>query len=1209
MPPLSIRFQIVSVATTAHERTRIQLCGRLSVEIDRVQFASALRGRQVPLLLAYLVINRERAVGREELIDALWPQRAPVSQDAALRTLLSRVRTGLPPAVLSGRDELQLKLPEPAWVDLEAASRGLERARQALAGGEARAAWALAQVPLNITARGLLPGAQADWIEPHRRELHDVRLGALELLGRTGLRLGGGQLASAERAARSVIGLEPYRESAHLLLMQALAAQGNVPEALQAFERLRMLLREELGSTPSAQALSLHQRLLRGGGDVGSRPLAGEDPPDPSASRLALPPELAQRSARALVGRHQELAALQELWLGAQGGQRRPTEPRPLVVLLAGEPGVGKTRLMAELARMAYEAGAIVLAGRSPEESLTSYQPFIEAIRHYAAGSPVTELRNVAREHGPELARLIPELHRRLPELAPAPAGEPETERYRLFEAVVGLLTEIARAEPVLLVLDDLHWADRPTLLLLRHLARASASTPLLVLGSYRASELTADGLGETLSALRREDALTRIALDGLSESETAELIRAQAGAVPAAPLVRAVYAETEGSPLFVGEIVRQLCEQGVSIETAGAPELAAAGLPEGVREAIARRLARLDPGVIELLRTAAVIGRDFEARLLEEVVGPEADGFLAALERAIAASLLDEDPRHPGRYSFSHALIRETLYGGMSEPRRRRLHRSVGEALERRAAPPQQGERRQGEPRDLPALALHLTRAAGPQDAEKAIGYAMRAAEWATERLAHEEAAFHLERALEVQERLRPQDRARRLELLVALGEARVRAGERPLAWGTFREAAALASELSDDTALARSAIGASRRYVQPPGVVDEELIELLERALGRTRSERSVLRVALMARLCGALYYSERRARITQLAEQATTLAEELAQPLAYALAAAARRRANWDPARLEQRIADSTELLTRGREAGELELILQGHAWLVLDLLEQGNSEAVDAQIDAFSTGAEQLRQPLFLWNAAVWRAMRALLAGRLDEADRLAAEALSMGSHGENVTAPQYYAVQLLAIRREQRRMAELEGPARQLVATNPDRGAWRAGLMTLLWETGRPQEAAAELEHLARAGFEDIRRDGDWLTAITLLADGAAELGDRERAERLYELLLPYRSGNVVIGIATVCLGAAARHLGRLALTVGWREEAVAHLREAVIANTALRTPLYLAHAQLDLARALGAGEEAEGLAQAAAQAAARLDLPAVAERARQLRLG
>ena len=198
------RYVSITLPDLVHvgERTRIQLCGRLSVELDGVELVGSLRGKQVPLLLAYLVLNRDRPVGRDELIDALWPEQAPRSQDAAMRTLLSRLRSALGSDVLAGRDELGLELPEPAWVDVEAAASEVARAQRALDGNDARAAWALAQVPLNIASRGLLPGTQATWLEPRRRELADVRLQALEVIGRAGLSLGGTQVASVERAAR-----------------------------------------------------------------------------------------------------------------------------------------------------------------------------------------------------------------------------------------------------------------------------------------------------------------------------------------------------------------------------------------------------------------------------------------------------------------------------------------------------------------------------------------------------------------------------------------------------------------------------------------------------------------------------------------------------------------------------------------------------------------------------------------------------------------------------------------------------------------------------------------------------------------------------------------------------------------------------------------------------------------------------------------------
>ena len=351
---------------------------------------------------------------------------------------------------------------------------------------------------------------------------------------------------------------------------------------------------------------------------------------------------------------------------------------------------------------------------------------------------------------------------------------------------------------------------------------------------------------------------------------------------------------------------------------------------------------------------------------------------------------------------------------------------------------------------------------------------------------LAHEDAAGHYARALEVQERFLPEDTPRRCELLLALGEARVRSGERPLAWAAFREAATLAVRLGDRDTVARAAIGASTRYIQPPGVIDEELISLLEQALELIGDEHSVVRVRLLARLCGALYYSPRRAEMRTIAAEATAIAEEVALPEARALAAAARRRAFWGPAYLDQRLSDSTELLTLAREAGDLELELQGHAWLVVDLLEHGYWGAVDAQIEAFTAGAERLRQPLYVWNAAVWRAMRALLEGRLEQADRLAAEALAIGSHAETVTAPQYYAIQLLGIRQEQGRMGELEVPGEGArgVESSPSRVA-RGARGAAREKAIAYEEAQREVDALAAQDFEDIPQDGDWLIAMTL----------------------------------------------------------------------------------------------------------------------------
>jgi hypothetical protein len=392
---------------------------------------------------------------------------------------------------------------------------------------------------------------------------------------------------------------------------------------------------------------------------------------------------------------------------------------------------------------------------------------------------------------------------------------------------------------------------------------------------------------------------------------------------------------------------------------------------------------------------------------------------------------------------------------------------------------------------------------------------------------------------------------------------------------------------------------------------VVDTELIAMIERAL-ELEPDRTPLRVRLLACLCGAIYYSPDRDRMQELSQEATEIANELDDPEARAYACGARRRVLWDAPHLRDRLETSTEMLTLARQIGNLELQLQAHAWLVVDLLEQGDLDAVDAQMEAFATGAERLRQPLFEWTSLLWQTMRALLAGSLEDADQLAAEALAAGGPGDPITASQYYAIQLLAIRRDQGRMAELEPAARQLVRENPDRPAWRAALANLLCEDGRLSEAREEFERLAAHDFEDVPKDLDWMIAMVLLSDVCADLGDGERAALLYDRLEPYAAVNVVIGLAAACLGSAASFLGKLAATMGRDDLAVEHFERALTANRALRAPVCLARTEVDYARALSgspAHPRTDELVSAAARTAEELGAGSVTRKIAELSVG
>jgi DNA-binding SARP family transcriptional activator len=466
--PFGQRFRIVSKMPTALGETRIQLCGRLKADVEGRHVTPALRGRQGRVLLAYLVLNRGRPVGRDELIAALWPQTPPADPAAALRTQLSRLRGALGTESLAGRDAVELQLPDATWVDIEAAENAIEASEAALAASEWKQAWAHANVALNISSRPFLAGFDAPWVEEVRRELAELQTRARESLARAGIGLGGSELAGAERSARELVRTVPFRESGYVLLMRALVASGNTAEALRAYERLRKVLREELGTAPGAEIQALHRRLLTGR-EVGEGVDEELDPQTGGATRaplqsgrdLPLPTWLVPARRSPFVGRSGEIGRLGDLWEEAAAGHRQ-------IVLVGGDPGMGKTRLATEFAQGVHDAsGALVLYGRADEHGTLSYQPFVEALRHWAINSSADELENSLGRYAGVLARLVPEITIRLS--VPQMTEEGELARDRLFDSVTATLSAIAASRPTLLVIDDLHWADQGSLLMFRY--------------------------------------------------------------------------------------------------------------------------------------------------------------------------------------------------------------------------------------------------------------------------------------------------------------------------------------------------------------------------------------------------------------------------------------------------------------------------------------------------------------------------------------------------------------------------------------------------------------------------------------------------------------------------------------------------------------------------------------------------------------------
>ncbi len=476
------------------------------------------------------------------------------------------------------------------------------------------------------------------------------------------------------------------------------------------------------------------------------------------ARRIALPLGLRADDSAPLIGRETQLAELRGRWQEARAGRQG-------VVVLAGEPGIGKTRLAAEFCCRAYAEGAVVLLGRCHEDSLAPYQPVVEALRHYVSETPLDQLRLQIGAHRAPLATLLPELGDSGAQSASPSAPAPEREQFVLFDAVASLLRAAAEERPLILALDDLHWADATTLALLRHVLRATERAPLLVVATYRETEIDqAHPLAPVLAELRRARVLTSLVLAGLDTAEVAMLIASRAGRSAPAAFARSIADRTEGNPFFVEELLRD-----VRVSDDWDAALARIEVPQSVKDVLLRRLRRLEDSCRRLLTIAAVAGREFSLEVIERVAGVDAEEVAESLEHAIAAHIVDE-AASLGRYSFAHGLIRETIYEQLSRTRRAQLHRLVGEAMESDVGPTPD--------RLASELAYHFS-AAG--DAAKAYEYHALAAAGAQRVFAVQPALVHYTAALKAGAALglgADRDPALR-RLLLQRGSLRWRTGE----------------------------------------------------------------------------------------------------------------------------------------------------------------------------------------------------------------------------------------------------------------------------------------------------------------------------------------------------------------------------------------------------------------------------------------------
>jgi DNA-binding SARP family transcriptional activator len=1108
-----------------------------------------LRGTKQRALLAILLLHANEALSSTRLIDDLWGELAPPTALKALQVHVWRLRRSLADGERDGAGDLIATRPggyeirlRPGQLDLHRFEELRGEARRALRRRELeRASDTLRQALALWRGAPLAEFAAEPFAGAEIARLEDLRVAALQERIDVDLELGRhGQLASE---LELLIQDHPLRERLREQLMLALYGFGRQAEALAVYRDIRRVLSDELGLEPGTGLQRLQQAILAHDPSL--------DPVPALQTRQQTPPDARPRAADAFIGRRRELGEL-------LAALERALRGEGALLLLSGEPGIGKTRLASEFASRASERGALVLWGRCWEAGgAPAYWPWLQSLQHYVRERDARSLRaelglgaaDVARIV-PDVADLLPDVAELLPDLSSSPPVEPDGTRFRLFDSVASFVRRASRGRALLFVLDDLHAADASSLLLLRFLALEVAHMRTLLVGTYRDTELGLDHpLMGTLAEVAREPATRQLTLSGLSRSDVGRFIQARAEVVASETLVDAVHDQTGGNPLFVREIVALVASGGKVGETS-----------QGVRAVIARRLQDLSERCRRALSLASILGREFDLGALASLSGRSRGEIFESLEEAIARGVVDEAPGVPSRLRFSHALVRDAIYDDMGAVERMRLHRRAGAVLASLYA-------HDADPH-LAELAHHYVQAVPVGDPDEAIDYAARAARRAARLLAYEEAARLYRLALQVLPLDEPAHEPVRCELLLELGEAEFRAGDSSRAKESLLQAAEIARRRQLDSSLARAALGYGGRLPGARAMGDEQVTELLQEALVALQPGDSIARVELMARLAGALRDRPSREPAASLSLEAVHMARRIGDPRTLAYALDGRYAAVWWPENPAQRLTIAGDLTTLAHEVGDNERAVHGHHYRLVALTELGEIPAARAELDKMERLAAELRQPAQLWLATADRAAFALLSGRLAEAEDLIARAHRIGRGAQQAEPELTYRTQLFLLRRHQGRTAEVRDVIERSVDEFPMRPLFRALLADVAVQDGDQTRARRTLADAAADNFEAFPPDNEWLVSLSVLGEVAAHVAAGEHAEALYGLLEPHAARHA-LNFAEISTGAVARTLGLLCAALGDRDDAERHFQHALELNASMIALPWLAHTEYD----------------------------------------
>jgi len=851
-----------------------------------------------------------------------------------------------------------------------------------------------------------------------------------------------------------------------------------------------------------------------------------------TATRIPLPTRI-ELPTSSFVGRGEELHVINAAWSRVSAGSARE------IVLVAGEAGLGKTTLVARAAREAFDQGATVLFGHCEEDLVTPYQLFAETLRHYVTHAPEDELLAHVAEHGSELVRLVPALTGRIRDLPPTKATDAESERSLLFAAVVGILSAASAERPLVLLLDDIQWADKGSLLLLRHLGLNDRPMRLLVLATYRDNEVSA--LLDTLAALHRQTGVSRVELKGLDDGEVLQCVKAIVGDSiddAALDLARAVHSETDGNPFFVTELVRHLTEIGAISQdgrwgAAGSADKLT--LPDSVREVIGARVARLGAECGRVLGLAAIIGRDFDFDLLARASKLEEGALLDTLDRAMEAALIHELAEGVGRYSFAHGLIQHAVYQEFGATRRAVAHRIVAHALDDLCG--QRPGLRIGE------LARHWCFAPQRDDAPKAIAFAYQAGSAALSALAPADAIDYFASATALIREHGVSDPTMELDLAVGLGTAQRQTGDAAFR-DTLLAAGKRAAELGDTERLVRAALANDRGWHSTTGAVDAEKVAQLELALERLPADVPD-RALVLGTLCAELAFGSTLDHRRALADEALTIAEASGDDailvrtlnhMAFSLTL---------PSLLESSMRWTADALTRAERLGDPMQLYFAAMYRATAAVRACDITEADRCYAIAGTLVRQLGLPPLRWEYTFHMAKRAQLAGDLAEAERLAGEAATIGASCGQPDTQTFFGVQLAAVSWMRGSMGDLAPLLEMMMQANPGLPTIRASLAMAYAQAERFEDASRILGEFAATGYV-LPEDAAWLNGMTEYADAAINCGEPRSAQALYDLLSPWANQFSAAGGLTA-EGPVCLHLGGLATVLGRYSEAERHL--------------------------------------------------------------